>query len=271
MAPPSLHGYCDRLRHELSRPCASGFCDLLEPDGETVIDPGLTFSPHGPVVLAWRITVLVLVVSALAVELNVGKPLRVPFFSYLTNTSYLLCCVYFVSSLSCSLAARAFGGVRAGAGMSAAATPLEKASWILFAVVQPGEILLTVLFWTLIYSPSLSLDFFTFMSHGVLVPLVAIDGWVVGRIPLRAPQFLFSFLYHAGYVVWTFIHMLINKNDYDYIYHFVNWKESPSAAATMLALLLFIAFPLVFLLCWTLSTLVPKRYIIESETNLPEP
>jgi len=275
--PPSL-GCCRRFRHELTRPCGSTFFDLVEPDGETTIDPGPAFSQHGPVVLAWRIVAFFFFTATLVLQLVEGNPFSLPFFSYVTSIFYLLSCVYFALSLLCSLVARASAGAREGIDSLAArssggaregidATPLEKASWLLFTVVEPGEILLTIVYWALIYTPDSAQNIYTICSHGVIAVVLTIDGWVVGQIPFRVTQFLFMFVCTGCYAVWSYIHFLIYKNDdYEPIYSFLNWKENPSMAAIMALAMLFIGCPFIFMLCWALSTLRPKRYILQSKT-----
>lgn len=203
-----------------------------------------------------------------------GEPIPAAFFFYLTNITYLLLCVYFALSLSCSLAARASGGAREGIDSLVArssggardgidATTLEKVSWLRFTVVEPAEIFLTIVYWALIYKPDSFQNIYKICSHTVIVVVLTIDGWVVGRIPFRVPQFLFIFVYAACYTVWSYIHFLIYKNDdYQWIYSFLNWKENPSMAAILAPAMLFIGCPFIFMLCWALSTLAPKRYII---------
>lgn len=252
---------CSRFCHELSRSGVSGFFDLNENDSKAV-DPGPTFGPHGLLQLAWRIAVLVFVVVALIYDVSTALKPELT-FAYLTNFTYLVSCVYLVFSLLCSIVEATSWGLRVD---KTSIRLHERATWFLFAVVMPGEVLVAVLYWVLVHDPETTADFFNYLSHGAIVPLVAIDGWVVGRIPLRAPQGLFVLLYAAGYAIWTIIYMHINTaeggndDDYEALYDFILWKDSPSTTAPVVLVLLFIICPFLFMLCWALSTLVPKRY-----------
>jgi len=261
-------GFCSRLYNELSRPGLSGFFDLTEGQ-DKVVNPGPTFGPHNTAQLTWRIFVVVFAIWALYDQVS-ERPDPEDTFIYLTNITYLLSCIYFISSLLCSISQVWSREMHVGSSRSV--TPLERFSWLLFAVVLPSELIVVILYWGMVYDKDSSiLDFFNILSHGLILPLVAFDGWAVGRIPIRAPHVLFSFLYGASYVVWTVIYMYINTTggeDDDYyepLYNFVKWKDDPSGTARIFLLLLFAAFPLMFLLCWFLSTFLPKRYVKESE------
>ena len=99
--------------------------------------------------------------------------------------------------------------------------------------------------------------------------LVAVDGILLGRIPLRARQFALFWLFSVTYVLWTVVHAHSGignpRNDGvaqtdDALYPDVlAWKNSPGSTAVLSVLVLLVACPVVFALCRWVSRLPPRR------------
>ena len=146
---------------------------------------------------------------------------------------------------------------------------LIKSTWALFAIALPAEIMITILFWIgkLKYFTYVGNVYDSVMVHGITMVLIMIDGFVLSRIPLRMWQFILFETFVALYFLWNVIHAysgIGNPNtpieDDDAIYvSILAWKNNTTAAVVMLLGVLFAANPIIFMVCRTLSRLLPRR------------
>ena len=109
------------------------------------------------------------------------------------------------------------------------------------------------------------------MLHGISWIIIAIDGILISRVPLRIKQFIFVEFFSVCYLVWSVLHSVLNvgnpwytnKGENDPIYGFVNWTNDTGYAAGLSVGLLFVGVPIAFLLCRAISRALPLRYRAE--------
>ncbi|KAL3759861.1 hypothetical protein ACHAWU_007605 [Discostella pseudostelligera] len=130
---------------------------------------------------------------------------------------------------------------------------LIKTTWAYLAIVVPAEVMITILFWALEYESGDAISYVTVMVHGGTVILLFIDGFVVSRIPLRLKQFVFfetfSFLYLLWNVLRAYPSDVVSQDD-DAIY---------LSNIVLFLVVLLVANPIIFGICWWLSRLLPLR------------
>ena len=154
---------------------------------------------------------------------------------------------------------------------------LIKSTWALFAIALPAEIVITILFWTLEFDADDGVAYLSLMVHGIAMILIMIDGFVLSRIPLRMKQFILFELFTALYFLWNVIHAYSGignpyadgdtpTEDDDAIYGSIAWKNNTTAAVILVLGVLFAANPIIFMVCRTLSRLLPRR-LCEEESG----
>lgn len=147
---------------------------------------------------------------------------------------------------------------------------LVKITWALFAIALPGEIVITILFWVLEFDGTVR--YVSVMVHGGALVLVAIDGFLLSRIPLRMKQFFLYESFSVIYILWSVIHAYsgignpyndgVDKTD-DAIYDSLAWKNNVANAAILSVGVVFVFNPIVFLFCRAVSRMFPRRLIEE--------
>mgnify|MGYP006183873271 CR=1 FL=1 len=70
----------------------------------------------------------------------------------------------------------------------------SKVTWGLFSLSINLQLFVTILFWVLVYDSSETLVFKTIYEHGILLLLVALDGFVIHRFPIRFKQIAWVYL-----------------------------------------------------------------------------
>ena len=58
-----------------------------------------------------------------------------------------------------------------------------------------------------------------------------------------------------------------DATDDDALYGTLNWNERPKGAGILAALLICVAVPVIFIVTWGVSSLVPRRYMKESSNE----
>jgi hypothetical protein len=140
-----------------------------------------------------------------------------------------------------------------GAGGGGVAGSLIKTTWALLAIVLPAEVMITILFWALEYESGDTISYVTVMVHGGTMILLFIDGFVVCRIPLRLKQFVFFETFSFMYLLWTITRAYpsdVVSQDDDAIY---------SSNIILFLVVLLVANPIIFGICWWLSRLLSLR------------
>ena len=144
----------------------------------------------------------------------------------------------------------------------------------LFAIVFPAEVVITLLYWILVFSGGAS--YIDIMLHGVGAILIFIDAILINRIPLRMKQFLFYEMFSILYTLWTLIFTYSDLTnpyqeagymDDDAIYPHLRWKTNTSQVIILAVILLLVVNPIVFLLCRWISRVLPRRLVVEQEND----
>lgn len=124
----------------------------------------------------------------------------------------------------------------------------------MLAAAAPMEVTVTILYWVLEFEGTFS--YVSIMSHGGVMILVVIDGFVLSRVPLRMKQFVFFESFALVYCVWTLIHAYSGMgNPYadDAIYDSIAWKNNMKPTVILIVVLLLVANPIIFFFCRLLS------------------
>ena len=183
--------------------------------------------------------------------------------AYLTHWGWVATVAYFLSSLMTALY---LAKNPPDASSVDKAGLIVKITWALFAISLPGEIIICILFWALEFDGTVR--YVSMMLHGVGVLLLAIDGFVLNRIPLRMKQFLLYELFATLYLTWNIIHAFSGignpykdngEQDDDAIYASMKWKENTASAVILGVLVLFVANPIIFWFCRGVSRLFSMR------------
>jgi hypothetical protein len=127
-------------------------------------------------------------------------------------------------------------------------------TWALLAAAAPMEVTVTILYWVLEFEGTFS--YVSIMSHGGVMILVEIDGFVLSRVSLRMKQFVFFESFALVYCVWTLIHAYSGMgNPYadDAIYDSIAWKNNMKPTVILIVVLLLVANPIIFFFCRLLS------------------
>ena len=220
-----------------------------------------TFSPRPrPVYITIKLFLAAWILAILTMSID-----RVTYpnfwLAYLTHWGYVIAAMYGVMSPICAiyLALRppTLKSVETltccGAGGGGVAGFLVKTTWALLAIVVPAEVIIAILFWALEYEAGESISYVTVMVHGGTMILLFIDGFVLSRIPLRLKQFVFfetfSFLYLLWNVLRAYPSDVVSQDD-DAIY---------LSNIVLFLVVLLVANPIIFGICWWLSRLLPLR------------
>ncbi|CAB9516478.1 expressed unknown protein [Seminavis robusta] len=272
-APTALGICCGRSRAELSHPAFSA----REVTGQVLNGPN-SFAPAGlctllakTIVMSWSMSLFVIGL------LSRSEPPMAFFFAYLTNITLLIACLYLLLSWWNSLLSTICTSTTTNIGW------MHHISWALFAVAAPGEIIVTVGYWTMDWDGKLTtlLDYYNIMTHGGVMILVLLEGLFINRIPLRVRHYGLLALYMMAYLIWTFVHawFLIGdptSEDDDAIYEGVlEWNKDPLTTAGYAALFFFGLAPVSFVLVYVCSLYtVPcfcclfgarRRYVVDGD------
>ena len=108
--------------------------------------------------------------------------------------------------------------------------------------------------------------------------VVAFDGYFIHRIPIRFKQIALVYMVEVSYLLWTVIHALagignpdftedLEGMDDDALYSSLNWKERTGASGFLAVLVIAVAVPIIFLITWSISVIVPRRYLNSNEKD----
>lgn len=274
-----LRTSCTNARHELTSP----MFDLSEPVAEglasteggvstSLIDVSKTFCPrpHIPFTAAKAfLTAWVIALMALSIEQTQFESF---WLAYLTHWGWTVTVAYFLFSLGTACYFSKCEHADGGGGK----VVLAKITWSLLAIALPGEVIICLLFWFLEFDGTV--QYVSLMLHGIGILLIAIDGFLINRIPLRMKQFVLFEAFAALYLIWNIVFSFSGignpykesgAQDDDAIYSSMRWKTSTSSAVTIAVLVLLVANPILFLLCRAVSRLFPRR-LVATETKSGE-
>ena len=185
---------------------------------------------------------------------------------FLTSWGHILSLLYFITSF---LAAVDIIQIQKQISF------FPKFLWVLFIITINIQVSISVLFWTFVYVPSEDKYDYTFysviFSHGILCLMVALDGLGVNRIPLRLKQIIWVYFIPIVYIILTIVYGLKYAKypsddatviDDDGMYDLLNWKEEPLQTSLIMTGFLFALVPFQFLCLWSVSLIIPRRYIV---------
>lgn len=117
-----------------------------------------------------------------------------------------------------------------------------------------------MLFWFTEYDPAKGLTYFTVVSHAGTFAVALFEGFVVNAIPIRLLRGLVVMFFGVMFVVWTVIQNYYVANPLksddegtEALYNILDWGNSPTKAAIVSALVVFVAMPLFQTIFWGLS------------------
>ncbi|BFZ08908.1 hypothetical protein BsWGS_11946 [Bradybaena similaris] len=136
-----------------------------------------------------------------------------------------------------------------------------KALWLLTTVGFDIAIIVTVLFWSLVFKELNSIV--TVMVHGVNSLYVLLDIFIIAT-PVRLLHFIHPVIYGAAYIIFTVIYHVAHgtgPSSEPYIYKALDWSNPGPAIGISLGSLI-VAIPLIHLLQFGLYVL--RVYILET-------
>jgi len=238
---------------------------LREPSGQ-YIDVADSFAPasnrfHHIIIV--RVVFLVWSIASLALSISKEEDEdRFLYLGYLTHQGLIFSIAYQMSV--CVLTLQRESLKQPNPDFQEGLSTSLKITWFLYALCVPTEIVITLLYWVLVYDGQGNIYYVTVFTHGILVFLILIDGNFVARIPLRLKQIVFVVIYGILYIVWTFIHSVsgIGNGSWDGegLYEGVlNWKDKPEKTVIVSAIICLVVIPVIYMLAWLLS-LVGKGF-----------
>lgn len=257
-----------------------------------VIDVQATFQPtfcRREIILAVKISILALSVASMGLSFYwrfSDHPAM--WFTFLTNWGVLLSIGYFTVALIGQFYGRTSTSTKHSSSSSKELedgvlhddsievpqelSVIQRITLALFTMSLITELIVTLLFWVLVYSGS-TLYFSDVYNHGGFLIALIIDGFGIHHYPFRFRQIVWMYLVFFLYATWSLIHGLATnignpKNqdndpdtDDDALYDSLNWNERPTGAAILCLLVGAVAIPLFHTLMWSLSMLFSRRYI----------
>lgn len=180
------------------------------------------------------------------------------YFGFLSHWALVSSLTYQLSVLLCSTKPSQLAYVREDG------TPghFLRFIWVSYPLATSLQILVTLLYWVLVYDPSKDSPSYVGVSkHGVIAALLLFDGFLVGRIPIRLKHFLYFEFVLIVFVLWSVIYAFSGWGKFradeqdqdDSLYDVLKWRASPVRSVTILFIVLLVAAPVVYGIVWMLS------------------
>ena len=141
----------------------------------------------------------------------------------------------------------------------------QKIHWIVFNISLPLEIGIAILYWALLYDPTVvvspTASGVNFNTH-LLPAVIALADVCISGIVLNIYHIYMIFLYTVVYAVFTLIYFGAGGMDQfgnRYIYAFIDYGGRPGLAAGILLACVFVYFPFLYLLLYLIS--LPRRWL----------
>jgi hypothetical protein len=232
------------------------------------IDIVRSFSPRGVIPILWKAAVWAIQFLTVAKRENGGGF----YFAYATNWALVLSIFYsFFSLINSFLPVQQPPSAESSVGVRV------QTSWILFLLAANSEMMVTILFWAMLYKGGIP-STVAILAHGVVCLLIWIDGFVVNRIPVRARHWLEICIWYAIlYLIWTIIQSPLvagignpNKPDDDLIYPVLDWDSddggTPTGAIVIAIIFVLVLSPAVLFIMVGVSR-CGRRYINADSSN----
>ena len=252
-----------------------GVFDLSDADGRTV-DTRQTFKPDPK--LFWLVVKLGLLAWVIQTVAFSILAIDTPSFwiAYLTNWSVVLVLVYFVGSFLMVAGVIPISSSQNHEQQQQNANIWMKTTWFFYTVSINLSLLSTILFWILVYDPTVPLRYDHVMNHGGTLILIIIDGMVINRIPIRLRQLVWVEAVSLCYLLWNIIQQYSsienpNRDDDDTValYDSLDFKKNAGAAVILCVLLILLAIPALFILLMLFSSMFKTRYVRADDEDKP--
>ena len=197
------------------------------------------------------------------------------YFSFLTRWGILISNVYLLLSWFAS-----FGWIAVTSNENdMEATNWGKLVWGFFATAINSQVSIFLVFWLSLYKGE-PIEYHILYGHCFLLLITAIDGYVINRTPIRIKQVFLVYIVAGAYTVWTIIHDSVedidgdddqlndNTVDDDALYSIINWSRRPKQTLAVNFILFFVVIPVSLALTWSLSVLIPRRYLVEESMDI---
>jgi len=134
-------------------------------------------------------------------------------------------------------------------------------TWIMFTIAAHVEILVTLLYWVLVYQPGVTtVRYTTISNHGIICVLVWMDGLVLNRIPIRMKHWYSMALpFELVFVLWSILHAKVFPND-EALYNVLDWNESWETALMYSVISVLPLGFILYCLLWVASNYNPFHY-----------
>ncbi|XP_067945422.1 protein rolling stone-like [Watersipora subatra] len=147
-----------------------------------------------------------------------------------------------------------------------------KLNWVLYEFSCAETIVISIMFWSLLYYDGYPLSIDTYVDHGVNGLHVLLDIWITA-MPIKALHFYLPALFGLSYVIFTIIYDYgggTNAQLDSYIYSLLDWSESPKNAAIYSAgaILAVIAVHFILFGLFKFKIFLYKRAATGSRVNL---
>ena len=140
----------------------------------------------------------------------------------------------------------------------AQSTPMawfHKAIWVIYNISASGGLLVTAVFWILLFNPDKGIRGFTIIYHG-FNSIAMVSDTMLSSIPVRLLHVIYPMLNGVVYVVFTVIYWAVggtNSFGMPYIYPQTDYTGRPVLSAISQVCLMFIGLPLchslIFVFC----------------------
>ncbi|KAL7559149.1 hypothetical protein ACA910_010228 [Epithemia clementina (nom. ined.)] len=224
-----------------------------EPSTQRMLDVSATF---GPVTSLAFLAKFVTCGYVVATQYMAWTASRYPlfFYAYYTSWSLLFATIYSAFSfMNCmyEVAQPEDGIVRGRA----------QYTWVVFNLAVFSQFLATVaafVNWIVVLDAEERPDYLTLATHGFVFLVICVDGFLIGRIPLRWMHIWLSWALMGLFLIWSILHESLgigNPNDNDKnpetnddaIYSSLAWNDENGIRKSFIAsVLLFLASPILF-------------------------
>ena len=123
--------------------------------------------------------------------------------------------------------------------------------WLIYSVATTLEITITLLYWELDHQSDEPIEFANVALHGIFGIVLAIDGGIIAKVPVRIKHLFFVELVSILYLIWSLIHTFVF--DGKPLYNALNWRDNTVFAASATVISMVFVVPFFFMIVWMLS------------------
>ncbi|XP_041348270.1 protein rolling stone-like [Gigantopelta aegis] len=132
-------------------------------------------------------------------------------------------------------------------GLTNDITWYEKTVWVLFNIGNCGSVVVSILYWALLYSASTTTITAVDVGTHALNSVYVFINMVVIATPVRLYHVFHTMIYFLTYVLFSFIYHKsggTSGTDKPYIYSILDWDSAPGTAVAYSCLMIFLAVPI---------------------------